>query len=628
MKFFICIIGSLIFLPFIGHGGEINQVAGINNVESIEIVGKKHSAAYSEIFSNDYIYLDETLNPSNTFSELISTTAGVDLNGQGGKFQVFSVRGLSGFRVQTQLSGITLNSERSAGSSTSFIDSFFIDEIEIIKGAGATFYGSGAIGGVVQMKPKFFQSLSATSSYEYSGDIFTNKAAWGNDGFSFAMSHQKEKNKKTPLGENLNSHFEQTSASLMTRFDVLDGIKAYAFLLPSYAHDIGKANSDDFVLKKNTSYPKETHILGQFGLTASTWALNLAVHKQALKTKIIRFNKRRNEVNTQSTDFTANINSHFNFNGWSGSFGLDQEYRKNVTAKEQEIKVSKNSIKKGLNLAADQYQAGIFGNVNVKLSDFMLSTGMRYNFIKQKQESDFSDNQLTGYSSIAFSFFDNWQLSSSVSQGFRFATLSERFYTGTTGRGKTLGNRNLIPETSINYESKLSYQANTTSFDASLFKNNVKNYIERVQIGKNVRSYKNVRNAYIKGLEFRLSGDLYRNLTYQFLGHYLTSEDSKGNYLNDISANKIQIKLDYQTNSYRGVLSVKHRFKKNKIAFGEQVLKKITVINSKFIYDITENFQISLWLNNLLNKQYVLTADNKSALSEERQIGFGINWAN
>ena len=60
--------------------------------------------------------------PASTPAELAAHTSSVSENGQGGLFQVLSVRGVSRHRVRTLLAGVPLAAERRAGVSASFVD--------------------------------------------------------------------------------------------------------------------------------------------------------------------------------------------------------------------------------------------------------------------------------------------------------------------------------------------------------------------------------------------------------------------------------------------------------------------------------------------------------------------------
>ena len=154
----------------------------------------------------------------------------------------------------------------------------------------------------------------------------------------------------------------------------------------------------------------------------------------------------------------------------------------------------------------------------------------------------------------------------------------------------------------------------------------INNYIERIQLDENTRSFKNVRNGHIKGLELSIQSQLTAQLSARLSGHYLTGKANNKQPLSDIPANKIQLSLAYQETRWQAQLTLKHRFNKNTYAEGEQFLPNVNTMQAHFNYDLNESWQFSFWLNNAFNNQYLLSADKKSALSAERQIGFSIHW--
>ena len=108
-----------ICLPVTAQESTSKQM--LKQVEVIKVIGKKHNNGNYAALNSDMIFIDETAKTFQSVSDLVSDIPGVDLSGQGGLFQVFSIRGLSGARVQTQISGIPILSERRAGTSASFI---------------------------------------------------------------------------------------------------------------------------------------------------------------------------------------------------------------------------------------------------------------------------------------------------------------------------------------------------------------------------------------------------------------------------------------------------------------------------------------------------------------------------
>jgi len=614
------------FYPLVSFANT-DEAVNNSHFETIQIIGKKHNHQNSVVQNNHFIDLNELITPVNTVTNIITELPGVNIVGQGGLFQVYSIQGLSGARVQTQLSGIPLYSERRAGTSASFISPFLLGSVEVLKGASSTFYGSGAIGGIVQLSPLHFKQLGLDTRLGIEGNERQYNISWGNEDFSFALSHQRATNSKNTRGNELNNHYQQTSASFKTQWQLTNDITAKFLFLPSYGEDIGKANNADFINKKYTVYPRESHLISQLALLGDDWQGNVALHKQQLDTSVTRFNKRINTIESQATDYSANFSQQWNIGDFSGLWGIDQQFRNNVKADEIEQSLKDSTISSGVNLSAQQYDSALFSHASMTVGKVIFNAGARVNYVNQKNKqttphNTFSEKAWTGFGNIDINLSADLQMNVGVSRGFRFATLSERFYSGTTGRGQTLGNANLRPEIATNYHGSLTFQ----QFSFSLFSNKISNFIERVNLDENTRSYKNVYHATINGAEFSFNHQLSDNLSIRFNGDHTQGKNDNGASLAGISANKLQFIVNYHENNWSAQLKIKHRLAKNNIAQGEQVLDTASIVSAHWLYELSDNWQVTFSADNLFNESYQLTTDKKSSLSSARQFTIQLNW--
>ena len=94
---------------------------------------------------------DEQITSSLTPASLAEAIPGVSMNGQGGLFQSYSLRGFSRWRIRTEISGVPILTDRRAGNSLSFLAPGLIDTIRVNMGPASSLYGSGAMGGVMNV---------------------------------------------------------------------------------------------------------------------------------------------------------------------------------------------------------------------------------------------------------------------------------------------------------------------------------------------------------------------------------------------------------------------------------------------------------------------------------------------
>jgi len=78
----------------------------------------------------------------------------VNSNGPQGQIKTMGIRGSSSDQVLVLLDGMRLNSSRDGSVDLAQIPTESIDHVEIVRGSGSTMYGTGAIGGVVNIITK------------------------------------------------------------------------------------------------------------------------------------------------------------------------------------------------------------------------------------------------------------------------------------------------------------------------------------------------------------------------------------------------------------------------------------------------------------------------------------------
>ncbi len=111
-------------------------------------------------------------------AELVATAPGVAVHDYGGLGQLttVSIRGSTADGVKVLLDGLPLNTAAGGGVDLSSIPRQWIDRIEVVRGAEGAHYGSGALGGVVNVvtRPAAAGNWSAGAS---GGSFLTGSAA-------------------------------------------------------------------------------------------------------------------------------------------------------------------------------------------------------------------------------------------------------------------------------------------------------------------------------------------------------------------------------------------------------------------------------------------------------------------
>ena len=95
--------------------------------------------------------------PAQGIGELLANEPGLDwrtYGNYGGATQAIHIRGMGGDATQVFLNGINLNSPTFASADIGRLPTNSIEKIEVIKGSGSLLYGTGAMGGTVQLLTK------------------------------------------------------------------------------------------------------------------------------------------------------------------------------------------------------------------------------------------------------------------------------------------------------------------------------------------------------------------------------------------------------------------------------------------------------------------------------------------
>ncbi len=187
-----------------------------------------------------------------------------------------SIRGLNRENVVTLIDGNRIATSTDVAARLSMVDMNDVQKIEIIKGASSAIYGSGAIGGIVNIitkSPEFYDNFSiggnATAGYNsvnnmsaWSGSVYTGSAFWTS---KFSGSYRKAGNTQTPAGELLNSQFEDYSFSGALNIKPIEN----NFLKLDYqlfkANDVGIPGASVFPASAEVRYPDEKRELFSAG---------------------------------------------------------------------------------------------------------------------------------------------------------------------------------------------------------------------------------------------------------------------------------------------------------------------------------------------------------------------------
>ncbi|RPI76631.1 MAG: TonB-dependent receptor, partial [Desulfobacteraceae bacterium] len=131
----------------------------VSTLEEIVVTATKTKEKRKNIPSNVIVKDEQDIRESTTqgLGEILANEPGLDLRtygDYGGAAEALRIRGMSDHGTQVLVNGVSLNSPSLGQADLGGISLNNIERIEIVKGSGSLLYGSGAVGGTVQIITK------------------------------------------------------------------------------------------------------------------------------------------------------------------------------------------------------------------------------------------------------------------------------------------------------------------------------------------------------------------------------------------------------------------------------------------------------------------------------------------
>ena len=565
--------------------------------------------------------------PPQALAEILRQEPDVDYNGQGGLFQTFTIRGMGRQRVGSYYLDIPLLTERRAGTAASFIDPATIGPVELVRGPSSILHGFGAIGGLVRMQPRSYQGLHAGLNWGSAGDENLQFLAYGTGQAQLALTHRGANNSETAAGEPINTGFDQYNANLAMEQDLGDLTLSIDSLV-SYAEDVGKSNNR-YPQSAITDYPRERHWLGQIGLEdAGAWRGSLFFHWQDLETRVDSLDRQLNEVDNSAFDFGGKL---VLFRGGQNNplrIGLDYLGRRNVDADEKQTVFDPLTTTREENLRAEQDDLAVFADVEKAYNSLLAAAGLRLASTWQDARGfdRESETYANGFAGVEWFVSDLMSLSLQASAGQRPANLSERYFTGTTGRGSVIGQPDLATENMGSLDLGARWSGSSTTLKLHGFYTHLDDLIERTEVAPGVLSFSNISQGEIYGAEFDLRHELGGKWLVFAAGSYQHSEDKDGDPLQDTAANRLITALQYQGELWDLKVDYEYRFSRDDVAPTESPLDSARLLSARLQFRENAQLTIAFWGRNLLNDEYRITSDDLSTEGEERAFGIQLTW--
>ncbi|HEV8700882.1 MAG TPA: TonB-dependent receptor [Candidatus Polarisedimenticolia bacterium] len=570
---------------------------------------------------------DELAAPAGTVVDMATSAAGVAEAGQGGRFQAYSVRGVAGQRVFTTVSGMRIVTERRAGSTASFVDPSLLESIEVVRGPGSTLYGSGALGGVVQALPRRLDGLEAEAGYGTQGDeksLFTGR---GGEGWTTAIAGRDAGDGEDGDGNFLFNHSTQWSGLLRKEWERPSGTSFEVVAIPARARDIAKPNTR--YPGRITRYPAEDHLLLRFNARlAGGWRLGTFIHPNDLETDNLTATS-RSLVRNEAFDWGLDAQRDVALGGaWTALAGFDYFGRDAVTATEDVEDLSTGAVTHTRTLDGREGQASLFGTVRSPIGRLTFEAGARFTRIEQTNEGSSSDDGAgAGFLGVTVPLGAGFELAANAGGGLRFPSLSERFFTGSTGAGGIVANDDLEPERSLSGDLGLRYFGTRLFVEVFGFRNEIEKYIEQIEVLPGVDTFVNLTRGTIDGFDLDGWYAIGKGFKLTWSASRIKGESDSGAPLADIPSDRVALGAHVLRGRWRAGGRIEHRFDKTDPGPGEVETDGTQLVSASFSCDLPQGLRLRIHATNLLDRAYLPSADDLAAPGPGRSMGLSVAWA-
>lgn len=611
------------------------------------VVGVGETGPTASISSPTSVVEPGRLAKSSSVLAAVSELPGVAPMGQGGLFQVPSIRGAARERTILMLESLRVTSERRTGPSFSFVDPLFLESIHVTRGPAPVLYGSNGETGIIQgtvLEPDS-RELNTTFRAGYFGNSNENWQAFtmknGTEKFLYAFGAVRREGSDFKSGDGQVYPAGYTRTNLFGKGRWLTNAGTLTFLvMPTWTNDIEKASSDAFT--RPTLYPEERHQVylmdWQSPISEQSYSYQLQgwMHPNSLITQDERVTDgivtSRNVVFNDTDDYGMRFRvGRVLFEGWRFWTGLDVFGRTNVNAKQDSFVPS--ATNSGFDLTNSFYSikdgsyldTGLFLTANGTLGPMLTSGGVRFQRVRvgNNAEEAISNSEYSwsGNLGVSYPFSSNWDGILNLGRGIRPATISEKFFTGETGRGSITGNPNLVTESNLEFDGGIRYRHGNGFAGFYLFRNNIDQFIARVSVEGDKFTYLNLPGATISGIE----GEGYYGWNqFRFYGnfHVIQGHDQADAEINDIPPSRMILGVEYNAGERWSVSTeMVQQFRKSDPGPDELLRDAGFVLNAKGEFAFTRNFKLRIEALNLNNQTYFDSADNRAPMAIGRSIG-------
>ncbi len=553
-----------------------------------------------------------------------------------------SIRGLSRGRTVLLLDGARITTERRAGPSATFLDPFFLDAVEVVRGPSSVAYGSDAFGGVIHARthrpsPDDPFRIRARSS----GGLGLPEASFGaevtggvgNTGLLLQARHREFGNYRSPEGE-VEGSGARDYGVLARGLSRIGGGRLALSIQADSGRDIGRPRR----ASSRISYPEEDSIrlLADYEFSPRWGFGRLETTAFYGRHRVITRRESGLAVTdslVEAEDFMLRARGVRAFG--SGRLELGAELLErfgletgvSTTGADQEELLAGLEVPSRL-VGARRREAAAFGFFELPFGGrYSGSAGTRLAAVRAtgggpaSGRGSRSAGALSGFLSLRADLVPGWALTGQLSRGFRDPTLSDRYFVGLSGRGVVFGNPELRPERSLQFDLALRFDDDRAHGGLFAYHYRIRDLVERRETLPEVFRFRNQGEAALSGLELEASFGNDAPFLLEVAAGVSRGRAAQGEPLDGIAPANLRAAIRRRIGASAFVEATLHGFAGHRAPGPTEVATgAYTRFDAAVGAPLGENAEVRVSGRNLLNAAYPISADSRAVLAPGRSV--------
>ena len=487
-------------------------------------------------------------------ADLLSSNSSIYIK-QYGALATATIRGTSSSHTAVNWNGYPINSIANGLSDLSNITALTNDNIFLIKGGNSTIFGSGSIGGSINIDSKKIrnQKLSSNTNFESGSNGLSSQsysAKYGDDIVSFYILHSKLKDKNKFKFTNISQagNPRQTNkhgkiVSFQNKLDLNFKLNPNIIIQFNYWGDNSTREvPQNMTIRFTDAMQYDVNDRISISSTYSVKNLSCKISK-ALIYEDFRYTEEIKNIDSKYLASKEFNNFDLSYNFKNLIFQSTFSYNKN--------KINNNNFE---NNEQKDISKTIFFSTTYKKNN--LETQLA---IRGEANSEY-EVPLTPLFSTEYKFNELVQSSIKLNKNFRSPTFNDRYWFSNGSRG----NIELKPEMSNNAEFSIHLKKNKFKLSSTLFNLDVKDWILWGQNIDGIWSPENIKEVWSRGIETQLKYN-YKKILLE-LNYSLTKTTSEkasndldisvGQQLRYVPKNKLNTTLLYDEGNIISFLNI------------------------------------------------------------------------